>query len=1255
MTILHIPRFHGIAPRIANRKLDHAQSQIAKNCELFSEELRPVRDSIQVNYPSLEGLKLGIYLLVDTWLAWNDDVDVARSPLYLENENRIHYSGNYNPKSTNYSLAILGPSTEYPTNYYRLGLPRPDTAPTVGTTGGSGNDVERSYVYTFVTDWGEEGPPSPAGTATGPIDATSWDLSAIDNTPPNTGTLQAVTVNASTVDLTLIAASGSHFFETTEYITISGTIVGTGDLPTDLIGTFQCTRTGVDTVSIPLATNGTWSSGGTWGREAEIQTSGSWRRRIYRSLGGEYRYVDEITSGTTYTDSVADDELGENLPGGILEAQWWKAPNGDMQGLTSFPGGSLVGFFGNTLAFSEPNVPNAWPDEYQYTFNFNIVGIGIVGNTVVVTTDGFPSIVTGDHPESMVQSELEVFQSCVAKKGIVSLLNGVVYPSTDGLVYVPAVGSPEILTRQYLKKKDWELYNPTSLIAGQFDDRYYGFYSSAGANNNEIGGIIFDPKEIGATFTQLDFDIDAVHSDLENDSLYLLSGDVISKFDSGGSFLAYQWLSKLYTTPKPVCFKAAQVKHTRSIAISDTEIADSIAAAVGQVDDELVDTVITPPPLYVACTGLNGTDDAWLAPAAASDTQVATWSVWVNFSNADASQFYIFSADDASNHADLYRDTSNQLVLVLDGDDGSPRLTWTSSDTLVAGGGWHHILISVDISGNQLVYVFVDDVAFAGTPSWSGTNARDIWNSGFYIGIGNDGASDPFAGQVSQFWYDQTYNEIFDTFTVRRYFYDNGYLYFESDGSGPTGSSPLHYHPDAGSNFGVNYGTGDDLTDVGTGDNICVSSLTYASELAPLFYAPLETDADLVYGTGSPTIARTTTNTTATVDTEDGVITSYADDEARFMDGMYIGEGQSTNLIADSEDIDTAFSTKSNVAVDSNVAEAPDGTLTADKMYSDTASDVGHNAYWTSGTVTNGSYYTGSIYVKAGEVDHVILILDGSAHPASSSRLMVLFNLNDGTYSVWNGSPSEYRSRYVGNGWWRIWIEEGTTGTSGARFRVALATSGLTPIWNDFSFSASVGDGVYLWGAQYERYGISTYMPTSGTTGTRGEDTLEYSITDNYDENQGCVIIDFSEPYEYNRNGPGGQGQQHIFGPAGTGEDIIFGRFFSGSNQRDLCTSDDGTIQDPAWVMDDVLLDEEGDVKRIFVSWGPNSKDYTLGYRNVTDGGSWTYKRGSYDGSFPTGGVTLYVLDTLGHARIEIGKITVYDEIPSQEWLESNF
>ena len=67
---------------------------------------------------------------------------------------------------------------------YLLGVPQPSAAPSLIVSGGSGDTETRSYVYTFVDAYGQEGPPSDPVVVTGFING-SWNLSVMDTTVPD--------------------------------------------------------------------------------------------------------------------------------------------------------------------------------------------------------------------------------------------------------------------------------------------------------------------------------------------------------------------------------------------------------------------------------------------------------------------------------------------------------------------------------------------------------------------------------------------------------------------------------------------------------------------------------------------------------------------------------------------------------------------------------------------------------------------------------------------------------------------------------------------------------------------------------------------------------------------------------------------------------------------------------------------------------------------------------------------------------------
>jgi hypothetical protein len=110
-----------------------------------------------------------IYKHLGEWLSWSSVVNAAPGPV---DDTRLYYTGDGVPKmlktSTVYALALAGPVVKL-------------TATLGGA--GAGDVVTRVYVYTWVTDFGEESEPSPASD---PIDwqpGNTVTLSGFGSTP----------------------------------------------------------------------------------------------------------------------------------------------------------------------------------------------------------------------------------------------------------------------------------------------------------------------------------------------------------------------------------------------------------------------------------------------------------------------------------------------------------------------------------------------------------------------------------------------------------------------------------------------------------------------------------------------------------------------------------------------------------------------------------------------------------------------------------------------------------------------------------------------------------------------------------------------------------------------------------------------------------------------------------------------------------------------------------------------------------------
>lgn len=269
-------------------------------------------------------------------------------------------------------------------------------------------------------------------------------------------------------------------------------------------------------------------------------------KRIYRSqqtATGDsiYEFVQEIPDANTgFNDTLTGTELGEPL-----STLSFAMPPAGLIGLVALPNQIMAGFSGYDLYFCEPNLPYAWPEKYRLTADYPIVGLGVFGSSLLVCTKGSPYLVTGVHPDSMSMERIELDQSCVSKRSIVSIGGGVMYASPDGLVYVGAGGS-RVVTESLYTREEWQAMNPATIEGYFHDGKYVGLYAG--------GGFILNSLE-DASLTMFDEAVTAGYTDPVNDALYLAIGGAIKKFNAGVD-KSYTWRSKKFqfsARPAPGC------------------------------------------------------------------------------------------------------------------------------------------------------------------------------------------------------------------------------------------------------------------------------------------------------------------------------------------------------------------------------------------------------------------------------------------------------------------------------------------------------------------------------------------------------------------------------------------------------------------------------------------------------------------------------------------------------------------------------
>lgn len=190
--------FSGLNKKISPRLLPEDMAQSTENAFLDSGRLEglpvDVDDSSEPSsHPASEisGTTKTIYKATENqWLTFTDEVDIIESPIKEDQHGRFYFTGFGDFPKYGDSSTLFAGSGPYPAATFRLGLPIPAdiTSITVdNTTADDGAEVSsRAYLYTEVTTFGEEGPPSPV-SASDIVDAASGSTVAVQLPVATTG------------------------------------------------------------------------------------------------------------------------------------------------------------------------------------------------------------------------------------------------------------------------------------------------------------------------------------------------------------------------------------------------------------------------------------------------------------------------------------------------------------------------------------------------------------------------------------------------------------------------------------------------------------------------------------------------------------------------------------------------------------------------------------------------------------------------------------------------------------------------------------------------------------------------------------------------------------------------------------------------------------------------------------------------------------------------------------------------------------
>jgi hypothetical protein len=209
-------------------------------------------------------------------------------------------------------------------------------------------------------------------------------------------------------------------------------------------------------------------------------------------------------------------------------------------------------------------------------------------------------------------------------------------------------------------------------------------------------------------------------------------------------------------------------------------------------------------------------------------------------------------------------------------------------------------------------------------------------------------------------------------------------------------------------------------------------------------------------------------------------------------------ESPRTNLVRYSEQFDNGTWTKVATTITSNTTNAPNGTLTADKLVSTSVSSS-HSVYQNLGSV--GDTRVISCFVKKAEYRYVTL-----QYGTAATR----FDFDTLTFS--GGTSNTYTDE--GNGWYRI--SSLLTATINARVTILIPDNS-----GNISYVGDDVSGTFIWGAQAETGSTATeYIPTTTTARTTfagiTQDGTSASNVPRLDYSQGSCPALLLEPQRTN-------------------------------------------------------------------------------------------------------------------------------------------
>jgi hypothetical protein len=234
---INLTLFGGMQPAAADELLPPAAAAFSENTWLYNGQLIGMREPKSLHVCSLpdtskvfrlpKDVNLPVYMYESFWMEFsNFETDVVLAPVFDDIYYRIYWASSDSTPKYNTKARILAGNPPW-----LLGVPAPVATPGLSIAGGV-STVQRStsYVTTFVTAYGEEGPPSPPVTGTGKVDAT-WTITIPAAVSSDLGTNRNITKTR--LYRTVVSMSGTASYYLVVELTALATTQTYNDTQTD--------------------------------------------------------------------------------------------------------------------------------------------------------------------------------------------------------------------------------------------------------------------------------------------------------------------------------------------------------------------------------------------------------------------------------------------------------------------------------------------------------------------------------------------------------------------------------------------------------------------------------------------------------------------------------------------------------------------------------------------------------------------------------------------------------------------------------------------------------------------------------------------------------------------------------------------------------------------------------------------------------------------------------------------------------------